>query len=125
MNTGANYLSCSIVSAQKTKIELDFYRVYLQAQNWLSCKMDPEEWDWEMSPTLNSILMKTIFKIIFCNCKSGCMKEICTCRKNALLCSNICQSCCVDTCKNVPRVIDEHEIEDDDDDDVAENNNER
>ncbi|KAG5858286.1 hypothetical protein JTB14_021632 [Gonioctena quinquepunctata] len=51
------------------------------------------------------------------------MRDICGCRYNALLCSNICESCSADTSENFHRV-DENDIENDDDDDVAENINE-
>ena len=105
-----------------------FYRVYLQVQKWMSYEINPEKWGWEKSTTLNPILMKQqpapdeILNMIFCTCKSGCIKDTCTCRKSGLQCSNICKSCSTDTCKNFPITIGESEIEFEDYDESDENN---
>ena len=39
-----------------------------------------------------------LIELSMCSCKSPCQTDRCMCRKNKLLCTEMCK--CVDTCKN-------------------------
>lgn len=64
----------------------------------------------------------SILKMIFCNCKSGCMRETCTCKKSGLLCFSICKTCAPATCKNFPQILNESEEDDEDDENDGKDN---
>ena len=98
-----------------------FYRVYFQVQKWLSNDLDPQNWGWEMKDILIPVTMnkkpapKLLLDLVFCNCKKGSCNN-CTCKKAGLYCSNVCGSCCIRMCPNLPPLP----LDDDDSDDENE-----
>ena len=85
------------------------YRVYYQVQVWLGNKnLDPKDWGWELidgnlfprkmdTPPAPQALMK----IIKCGCKLHCDTNQCTCKKNRLFCTDLCDNCTSGNCTNV------------------------
>lgn len=63
-----------------------------------------------------------ILEMIFCNCKTGCSRGTCTCRKAGLNCSSVCGSCFQGNCTNYPSlpVVDDEGYEDDESGEIDE-----
>lgn len=85
-------------------------RIYFQIQEWLDYSSDPLEWGWkDANNELHPITMEQevapefILKMIFCNCKTGCIKQ-CSCKKSSVFCSNLCGSCQGNSCENMPDI---------------------
>ena len=81
-------------------------RVYHQIQTWLEKDLDATEWGWKIKdgnyvPVTSKLPVapENILKIIYCNCKTGCKKNQCSCLKNGILCGPGCLSC-IDNCEN-------------------------
>lgn len=88
-------------------------RVYHQVQTWLGNVMAPTEWGWDRQTTSRSVILKPhrmdqdaapldVLKIIRCNCSGRCVNNMCSCRKNGLLCGPACGHCKGITCANGP-----------------------
>ena len=88
------------------------YRVYHQVQTWLGNSLDPTKWGWVLYKgqhveNLKPVRMQrdaapaSLLKLVKCNCHGKCDKNICSCRKNGLLCTLACGQCKGITCTNV------------------------
>ena len=90
------------------------YRSHLVCNTWKKSLfpapsyLNPEEYDWEYNPNNNSYeavmieqlaAPKHIVKLCICKCKTGCESLRCSCKKNNLVCTEMCM--CND-CKNCP-----------------------
>ena len=85
------------------------YRVYYQVQVWLgNNSLNPEDWGWELHngnlyPTKmdNPPAPQALMKILKCGCTLNCGTNKCTCKKNGLFCTELCDNCISGNCINV------------------------
>ena len=85
------------------------YRVYYQVQVWLGNKtLQPTDWGWELinghlfpRKMDNAPAPQSLLKIIKCGCKLHCENNQCTCRRNGLFCTELCDNCSFGNCNNV------------------------
>ena len=94
------------------------FRVYYQVQMWsdsnASQYLSPEDWGWVvrdgvLHPICTDIAPapENILKVIKCGCKGSCSSMRCTCRKNGVECSSVCNGCKGINCLNASSVIEE------------------
>ena len=104
-----------------------FYRVYLQVQQWLSNDLPPENWGWIHDKTLIPKMMsnppapKNLLELIFCNCNTSSCGKACGCRKADLFCSVVCRYCEINGCTNFSQIVGESAEDDIGDDDEDQN----
>ena len=106
-------------------------RVHIQARVWgqasialQDSQMDPlqngyhKESDGQLKPTMTDALPapKAIIEMVSCQCKRDCSSARCSCRKNNLSCTDLCQ--CGSACQNDEDTQDKYETDDDDSDDM-------
>ena len=85
------------------------YRVYLQVQLWLgNDTIQATDWGWELNngklyPRKMDTLPapKALMKILKCGCTQNCDTNKCTCKKNGLFCTELCDNCTSGNCINV------------------------
>lgn len=94
------------------------FRVFLQVQEWRNVKLKPSEWGWKIIngqftpiPALQEPAPQHILCLLACNCKKGCDRRSCECRRNGLKCSNMCGYCSGYGCSNRLTPIEEDEID--------------
>lgn len=88
-------------------------RSYLQLQKWLGNDLDPFKFGWKLEddrclPVYSSreMIPPEVAETVSCNCKTGCEKDSCGCRKHGLKCTTLCGHCCGELCANALNVVD-------------------
>lgn len=102
-------------------------RVHIQARVWGQAnialqgpQLDPlqngyhKESDGQLKPTMTDALPapKALIEMVSCQCKRDCSSARCSCRKNYLSCTDLCQ--CSSECKNDEDTQTQYETDDDD-----------
>ena len=84
--------------------------------------MDPlqngyhKESDSKLKPSMtDALLSKAIIEMVSCQCKRDCSSARCSCRKNNLSCTDLCQ--CGSACQKDEDTQNKYETDDDDDSD--------
>lgn len=85
------------------------YRVYYQVQVWLGNEsLHATDWGWELinghlfpMKMDNAPAPESLLKIMKCGCTSNCDNNRCSCKKNGLFCTELCDNCSVGNCNNV------------------------
>ena len=106
--------SVKIVNVQKlpptnSAAKYHSYRVYYQVQVWLGNEtIQATDWGWELiNGNLYPKKMDTppapeaLMKIIKCGCTLNCDTNRCTCKKNGLFCTDLCDNCDSSICRNI------------------------
>ena len=86
-------------------------RVFLQVQTWMALDTQlfvSTDWGWQLKddqmlwPVFmdKPIAPEDLLKIIRCGCKGDCNTNRCVCRKNGLVCSDVCKECLELSCSN-------------------------
>ena len=89
-------------------------RVHLQVIIWktlVNNALDPLQWGWRLDGTVFTPVMtdlaaapESLLKFVRCKCKlsskNPCGTNLCSCRKNGLMCVTDCRDCRGETCKN-------------------------
>ena len=86
-------------------------RIYHQVQAWLGRHLDPVSWGWMLQNNRYTPLMTSqppapheLLDVIYCGCKTGCMKRTCKCRRLGLSCTVVCLDC-KGFCSNGEKVV--------------------
>ena len=104
-----------------------FLRIHLQVIEWktlMNVQLDPIDWGWRLSNGSYEPIMTdlnpapdNILRFIRCNCKSlkksPCSTNVCSCRKQGLVCVSACGDCHGVNCQNCENEVD---MENDDED---------
>ena len=87
-------------------------RVYHQVQAWLGIDLPPDDWGWVLKTVGPDTHMwkpirmgkaaapDDLLKLVRCNCTGFCNKNICSCKRNGLLCTLACGQCKGISCRN-------------------------
>ena len=85
------------------------FRVYHQVQVWLGNEnLQATNWGWKLvngqlypKTTDSPPAPKALLKIIKCGCTQLCDSNQCSCKKNGLFCTDLCENCGAHNCLNV------------------------
>ena len=97
-------------------------RVHIQAVRWKTLnadELDPLDWGWKIENgklipimTDQQAAPDSLLNVIRCKCKTGCTSNLCSCRKNGLMCVSHCTNCHGLGCSNA-EVVSENDSDDD------------
>lgn len=73
---------------------------------WLGNELNPTDWVWKRSLegiqtpiyTEEKLIPDSLIEQIFCSCEKGSTFLRCSCRKDGLKCSNLCDCCGLENC---------------------------
>ena len=81
-------------------------RAYHQIQSWCENFVDPVGWGWKQKedfylPVTSDLpaAPAEIMEILYCNCKTGCKQQQCSCVKHGIRCGPGCTNC-IENCEN-------------------------
>ena len=86
------------------------FRVYYQVQVWLGNESLHKATDWGWKLVKGNLYPKkmdklpapeALMKIMKCGCTLHCESNKCTCKRHGLYCTELCNNCTSDNCKNV------------------------
>ena len=102
----ASVIECTALPPTSSAAAQHSYRVYYTIQTWLKNPLQPTEWGWTIVndhyvPVTTNLKAAPdeLMSIIYCNCKTGCKNNQCSCRKNGLNYGPGCANC-MDNCTN-------------------------
>lgn len=94
-------------------------RSFLQLQTWLGNELDPLKFGWKVEDdrflpvySAEELIPPAVAETVSCNCKTGCEKNSCGCRKHGLKCTTLCGNCYGELCANAFCVTDNVEAND-------------
>ena len=100
----ASVIECTALPPTSSAAAQHSYRVYHTIQTWLENPLQPTEWGWTIVndhyvPVTTNLKAAPdeLMSIIYCNCKTGCKNNQCSCRKNGLNYGPGCAKC-MDNC---------------------------
>ena len=94
------YIKPEVLLPTSAAAKYHSFRVFHQDRLWMGENLNATEWEWgikneKMQPTKTDLgcAPSELFSLIRCNCKTGCSKLRCSCRKHGLVCTPACGEC--------------------------------